>query len=457
MRSIAPDFLAPTEAIESLPGPKGLPVIGNTLDLLRTPPPEQLRRWANEFGPTFRYRIGSTQTVCLSDYAAVQDILRHRPDQFRRQKLLADTIAGTGFRGLFTAEGEDWRTQRPVVMRGLSPTIVSRAFPMIDANTCSMLARWESISTTDGSQTINADLKSLSLKNVLWTALGLDTNALRNDGQDLSDAIDTWFATVGKRARQIPPIRRFMERYPSANVKEALKAVDDAVRTAISDGKHRMAGKDAQPSNMLEAMLQPGSDEAVMTQEQIVGNTATMIVAGQETTASAMSWLLVHLSENPDLIDQLRNELALASDEPQDILKSLNDSDLLRETCLQCLGARPVAPLVGLTALEPVRIGNLSIPAQCNVVLMLRAPDDRKASQDTRNETSAAEKFAFGAGPRLCPGRYLALVEMMSLAAGVIKRFDLTRINPQSAIQEKYSFTMYPETVPIELRLRVPH
>jgi cytochrome P450 len=416
-----------------------------------------MQQWAMEYGPTFLYRIGSVETVCLSDATAVQEILKHRPDQFSRQKLLAETIAGTGFRGLFTAEGEDWQSQRPVIMRGLSPTIVGRAFPMIDQNTTRMLEQWDTQNASNTELQINKDLKTLSLHSVLWTTLGIDANTLKNGGQDLSNAIDKWFATVGRRARQPGAIRKLMQRYPSNATKTALNTVNSAVKTAITNARNRMTDSEREPSNMLEAMLRPSSGEAPMTEEQVIGNTATMIIAGQETTASAMSWMLLHLSENPEIAKAIHTTLpSPLPKEPKALLDALNNCAALRDLCLKCLGERPVAPLVGLTTLQSVKIGNLVIPENRNVVLMLRQPGQSTPIAKPTTEKLTAERFAFGAGPRLCPGRYLALAEMMTLAAHIILMFELTRQTPLTEVREKYSFTMYPETVPVQLRPRTP-
>ena len=60
----------------------------------------------------------------------------------------------------------------------------------------------------------------------------------------------------------------------------------------------------------------------------------------------------------------------------------------------------------------------------------------------------------FGSGPRTCPGRSLALLEMRVLLATLLAHFEIERVGPREAVRERFSFTMLPEELRLRLRPR---
>jgi cytochrome P450 len=70
--------------IKDLPGPRGLPLLGNILQLDAGRMHTILSRWADEFGPMYRYRLANKDAVVLANPGLINEVLRNRPDGFRR-------------------------------------------------------------------------------------------------------------------------------------------------------------------------------------------------------------------------------------------------------------------------------------------------------------------------------------------------------------------------------------
>ena len=75
---------------DSLPGPKGVPVFGNALQIDAAHMHQQLADWCDEYGPIYRMRLGRRKLVIVGDHAIVARILRDRPDGFRRTTRLEE-------------------------------------------------------------------------------------------------------------------------------------------------------------------------------------------------------------------------------------------------------------------------------------------------------------------------------------------------------------------------------
>src|SRR6185436_8859072 len=106
-------------SLDELPGPRGLPVLGNALDLKPRSLHRLLAGWAEQFGPLFVFRVATTRILTVADADTIQQLLRDRPDHFRRWRKIEDIATDIGADGLFTAEGEKWRRQRKFVMHAL--------------------------------------------------------------------------------------------------------------------------------------------------------------------------------------------------------------------------------------------------------------------------------------------------------------------------------------------------
>jgi len=101
--------MAATRSISDLPGPRGLPLVGNAHQIRPTNLHLKAEEWCEQYGPVYRFDLGPRRVVVLGDAGPINEVLRDRPDGFRRWseiKRTAEEMSGTV--GVFAAEGEDW-------------------------------------------------------------------------------------------------------------------------------------------------------------------------------------------------------------------------------------------------------------------------------------------------------------------------------------------------------------
>jgi cytochrome P450 len=110
--------------LHELPGPRGLPLLGNALELEPTELHRLVSRWADRYGQMFAFKVTTQRIVVVADPETIQSMLRERPGFFRRWRKLETIATDIKADGLFTAEGTDWRRQRKFVM--YAPNVETR-------------------------------------------------------------------------------------------------------------------------------------------------------------------------------------------------------------------------------------------------------------------------------------------------------------------------------------------
>jgi cytochrome P450 len=139
------------------------------------------------------------------------------------------------------------------------------------------------------------------------------------------------------------------------------------------------------------------------------------------------------------------------------------------EACVhETMRLKPVAPLLLQQAVRDTTLGGIAVPAGTTCAFLMRAPatDPQHFPQPLafdpdrwlREEAAGAKRISmpFGAGPRMCPGRYLALLEMKMAMATLLGGFDLVSVVSADGrpVTEKLSFTMTPTPLTMRLRAR---
>src|SRR5688572_14656392 len=102
---------APRRVID-LPAPKGLPLLGNTLQFKPLRFHQQLEGWARQFGTPYRMQLANQVMVVWDDVELGHQVYRERPHAFSRGAAISKVFAEMGMLGVFAVEGEAWAPQR---------------------------------------------------------------------------------------------------------------------------------------------------------------------------------------------------------------------------------------------------------------------------------------------------------------------------------------------------------
>jgi cytochrome P450 len=462
---------------EQLPGPRGVPLFGNALQVEPERFHLQLEQWCREFGPYYKLQLGSRKILVVGDHDAVAKVLRDRPGGLRRTTRLEEVWTEMGLApGVFGANGDVWRRQRRMVMAGFDPAHVKRYYPSMQKVAQRLAGRWQAAARQGLEIDLQADLMRYTVDTIAQLAFGAEVNTLQSDGDILQHHLDKIFPAVFKRVLSPLPIWRYVKSPADRQLEHSITEVNAAVAGFIAQARERMRADPTlrdHPHNLLEAMIAAADlPDSGIDDAQVAGNVLTMLLAGEDTTANTLAWMIHLLWRNPVTLARATDEVRrVVGDAAEPDFAQMAQLDYLEACAHETMRLKPVAPQLPLQALREMTIGDVRVPAGLIVLSLMR----RDSVNDAHVPRAAAfeperwlveggpSKIAgsakrtsmpFGAGPRICPGRYLALLEMKLAMATLLGRFEIGRVDTPDglAARERLSFTMAP--VGLRMRLR---
>ena len=195
----------------------------------------------------------------------------------------------------------------------------------------------------------------------------------------------------------------------------------------------RRAG-DNQRHDLLSTLIAARKDDGTaFGGEEILEQMVSLIGAGHETTASALTWAFFHIHRSPSVKERLLDELRGMANETDPV--AVTRLPFLDAVCSEALRLNPVAPLIGRTLRSNLTLKGHTLPAGLsvgiNIVALHRRPDlypdpdqfspDRFLGRDY----GPFEYLPFGGGSRRCLGAAFAVYEMKLVLATVLRAHAL--------------------------------
>jgi cytochrome P450/nitrite reductase/ring-hydroxylating ferredoxin subunit len=469
----APHKTAPTRSLDELPGPRALPLIGNLHRIDATKVHLNLQAWAEQYGPIYKLRMGRRKAVAISDRHMISEMLRARPEAFRRSAHMDAIISEVGVKGVFNAEGDAWRPQRILSVAALAQRHLRQLYPSIRTVAERLKERWRRSAETSAPLDIVDELKRFTVDVTMLVAFGHDVSTVEQAGDVIQDELEIILPVINRRLFAPFPVWRFIQLPSDRRLDRALKNVRAWLSRLVEEGRVRLKAEPdraLKPANFLEAMIAAvDEDGRPFADDVIMSNLLTMLLAGEDTTAYSLAWAVHQLCDSPEWAAEIRRE----ADEVQGSTPVAEDIDIANRlartsaVAYETMRLRPVAPVGVFDANTDATLGDYRIPAGTTVVILPRLPAvDQKnfvaplafRPQRWLEDHSAAHEVSanvpFGSGPRMCPGRSLALLEMKTLLSMLYKGFDVERAGRAEDVTELFGFTMSPAGLRVRLRPR---
>ncbi|MES2088619.1 MAG: cytochrome P450 [Pseudomonadota bacterium] len=469
------------QRFSDLPGPRPWPLVGNAPQVDVPRMHLNIEAWVREYGSVFALRLGLTPVLVVSDHEVVSALLKDRPDGFRRPARLVDTIEEMGLKsGLFSAEGQAWQNQRRMVMASFSPSHVRAYFPALLKVTQRLHGRWLKAAGSGATIDLQADLMRFTVDAIAGLAFGSDINTLESDEEVIQHHLDKIFPALYKRINSLVPYWRFVKLPVDRQLDRSVAVVNQAIDGFIAKSRARLTANPAlreQPSNLLEAMIVAAdqSDSGV-DDNDVAGNVITLLLAGEDTTATTIAWMIYLLSRNPKALRRAQDEALRVVGDLNDLTPDQMGAFEFIEACAhETMRLKPVAPNNVVEALRDTTVAGVEVPKGLLIWCVNRHdsvseryfPDPTVFKPERWLEEEGSERAAghsqakrvsmpFGSGPRVCPGRYLAMLEIKLAMAMVLRYFDIDHVGTPDGgeAQEVMSFTMVPVGLTLKLRAR---
>jgi cytochrome P450 len=455
--------------IDELPSPAGLPVLGNLHQLKPGRLHQILEDWANALGPIYAFRFGPRTALALSDRKLIEDVLRDRPEPWRRLSSVESVFEELAIPGVFSAEGAAWRAQRRLATEALSYHRLKAFYPTLRAAAGKLRKRWASRPAGEAVD-IGDDFKRFTVDVTSHLALGHDVNTLEREDDPIHRRIENVFPAINRRLNALVPYWRWLRLPADRQVDADIAALRPWLARLIEEARKKLAAEPShEPENLLEAMIAARDERGLPYGDEVIfGNAITMLLAGEDTTANTLAWAVHELCDRPRAVTELRRELhdVLGTDPIPAEETTVNQLSYAGAIANEAMRLRPVAPIIFLEATRDTTLGNVMVAKGTPVFVLTRPPamcpyafgEPHEFSPERWLRPPAVHEprahLPFGSGPRICPGRSLALLELRLVLATLYQGFEVTRAVPAAAVREEFSFTMFPAGLRVFLRPR---
>ena len=418
------------------PRPRANPLFGSALDLRRSQI-HTYERVMRECGDVVRLAVGPPgvrfDLYCVFHPDGVKAVLAGSREGYSKGSRFYREIADAFGWGLLTSEGELWQRQRRLIQPLFTRKQISSYAALMAEETDAVAGRWERAGRNGNSVDASSEMVRLALRVVGRAIFGDDVGKA-------GEVLDSAFAVLTRRTfrRATTPLAVPASWPTPANRRaaRARAALHGVVDELIAHRERAGADGDDLLSRLLCAR-DPDSGEA-MDVQQARDEALIFLLAGHETTSTALTFTLHLLGRHPTQQQLLHDEI----DEVLDgRLPAADDVPALGRTTRaikEAMRLYPPAYAVGRLAETDQQIGGYTIPAGSFVVVSQyathRHPDfwEHPEAFDPARFTPEREAarhphayFPFGAGPRSCIGSRFAMLEANIATAVLLQRFRI--------------------------------
>jgi cytochrome P450 len=362
---------------------------------------------------------------------AAHRVLAGSSANYRKDNVFYSEIRSAFGDGLLTSQDAEWQRQK----RFLQPLFRAR---QVDGYAAAMseqvqqlVRRWQA--RPAGTVDLHDEMTWLTLSTVCRILFGADLDlvlpVVQGSFGPLGEAVQRRAMAAARLPSSWPtPVNRQLLR-----ARRALHAVcDEIVARRRADGDRQ--------EDLLGLLLDARADGSALTDAEVRDQVLIFLLAGYETTSTALTYTLHLLGRHPEVQRRVRAEADAVAGTRTTL--TAQDASALSYTTMalkEAMRLYPSAPLIGRYAVEDDLVCGYEIPAGANVVLapwvVHRHPDfwDRPARYDPERFTPEREKarhryawFPFGGGPRGCIGQHFSMLESVIALAMLVRDFEFT-------------------------------
>jgi cytochrome P450 len=450
---------APTTA----PGPSGGDML-RSFGEIRTDPIAFLTRMRAAYGDVLQLPIPDPPTYLVTDPEAVRRVLVTNARGYGKRTLQYTTLSLVTGDGLLIAGTDTWRPARRLVQPAFHRDTLALVGAHVTEGVDRLLARW---AQRDG-QIVDVDeaMMHLALEVVGASLFGSD---LSGDAARLAAATLEALDVVIKKARFPLPVPLSVPTPSNVVLRRAVRQLDDAVDAMLAERATRPLPEGAPARDMLDLLLLTRDDDGrTLSSREVRDQVVTFIVAGHETVASALTWAWDLLATHPEAADRVRAEAdALGGPPTFDDLPRLPYAAAVMDETLRLY---PPAWVITRRALEDDVLGGVPVAANSLVIVSpwlvhrhesaWERPEEfdptrflTDAGERRRDIAAATAYIPFGAGPRLCIGRDMALLEGTLVLAALVRAVTFFAV--QDSPRPVPLVTVRPDGgLPLRIRMR---
>jgi cytochrome P450 len=418
---------------------------------MRTDPLRFLVECSDEFDAVVEFPIPRARVFYVSDPDAIVRILQGNHRAYGKNTVQYRALSAVTGEGLLVSDGSAWMRSRRCVQPAFGQATIDNLGAHVGHAMDRLSGEWSGLAT--GSVTdVDAAMSRTTLDVVGRALLSTDFGG----GAAVVGAVEGALDQVVARARSPLPIPRSVPTPGNARLRRSIAVLDRVIERVVD---RRLDGSDGRSADsdpdvldlLLRAFGSRAGDRRAIRDELV-----TLIVAGHETVASALSWAIWLVAGDAGVRARLAEESVRGHGDRIRSAPSSADLPLARQVLDEALRLYPPAWVLSRRALADDEAAGIRIPAGAIVIMSPYAlhrrpsewPDPERfdperfgpgRSDSGRSAIPRRAYLPFGAGPRLCIGREFALVEATLILSALFGRFRIDRlpghrVSPDAAV-----------------------
>ena len=407
-------------------GPKGLPFLGNLLDFAK----DQLGFFeglARDYGDVVPIGFGGWPCIYLGDMDGIEEVLVGNPKGFIKNRLNFRHVSKLFGKGLLTSDGQFWQGQR----RLAAPAFAARRIRAYDADmveeTLRMLDGWHAGDVMD----VHPRMMALALRVVVRTIFGSDIGP---HIEAMGEALDELTFAVEGRFKRPFLVPDSVPLPANLRYNRAIRVIERVIAGMIAERRRNgIEGRDDLLSRLMSARDEEGR---ALPDVQLRDEIMTLLLAGHETTALALSWTIYLLGRNPEVARKASGEVRREIGGRPATADDAGRLNLVEAAVLESMRLYPPAWIIGREAVESCEIAGYRVPAGTTVFISpwvlhrdprhFAEPGEFRPQRWSDPKSLNLSRFAympFGGGPRICIGHNFAMMEAVLILATILQRF----------------------------------
>lgn len=398
--------------------------------------------------------------LVISDPLLIKRILVDNANNYVRDNLQRRLLYRVTGRGVFSAEGSDWKIQRQTLAHCFSAKVLDGYIPTMAATAEDAVNRLRA--SNERAFDLGHEMSTLTVdvigRTVFRGKLGESPASIADNIRQFSDANGP--VEVGDLLGLppwIPGLRRLWRWGHTARVRRRARRI-------LAEDK---ASEHESKIGFLSALFSARSTETgkPLKARTIEDNVSTLVGAGSDTVAVALAWAIFLLSQAPHVRAAMESEVDAYLTDPVPTAATLDKLVWTRAVIEEAMRLYPPAPMIARMTCGEERLGSELFPAGTTILispwvlhrhnLLWSDPDRFKPERFLPGRRELIPRYAylpFGAGPRVCLGMGFAMQEAVVVLATLIKHLRFERVD-DLPIRLRQCVTLQTET-PIRMRAR---
>jgi cytochrome P450 len=410
---------------------------------------------SDRYGDLAHFPVGSQPVYVVSHPDGVRHVLQEQNRRYTKDTIQYNSLSTITGRGLLTSDGAFWLRQRRLAQPAFARPRIMALDAIVVPAVQAMLERWKEPACKGEPVDVDDEMMRLTLEIVGKALFSID---LSSEASRLTGAVLTALDHIIYRARNIVVPPDYIPTPRNLRFRRALRSLDEAVYKIIADRRKGGSAESSEKDDLLNVLLNARDEETgePMSDRQVRDEVMTMLIAGHETVASALTWTWFLLSGHPGEQECLRQEVVSVLGGRAPAADDLLALPYSAQVFSEALRLYPPAWVISRRAVEedellgyPVAAGTLII---ISPYVIHRRPDfwedasmfiPARFSNEKENKRHRFAYIPFGGGPRLCIGSNFAAVEAQLIMTMITQHYRL-ELAPQAKVKIDALVTLRP-------------